>query len=161
MRTINSCSSAAGRHKSEAYSVDTCSRLCSESWFVCQNIRSQSYSAALCVMRLALLSSGLQISIHPARVAFKLLLEPFCFVTHNNLMDYYASLSSKIYPIFKLLLTCYSVLFSSLHIAETVEGFANIAWPWFWYKLIQNHFLTQFNFPVSHLWVSIQCFVAC
>lgn len=63
-------------------------RLYSECWLVCQNI--QSYSAALCVMCLALLSSGLQISIHPTRVAFKLLLEPFCFVTHSHLMDYCA-----------------------------------------------------------------------
>lgn len=104
MRTINSCSSLGRRHEGGGKLVLWTDRLCSECRLVCQNIQSQSYSAALCVMCLALLSSGLQISIHLTRVAFKLLWEPVCFVTHNNLMDYCAGLLSKIYPIFRL--TC-------------------------------------------------------
>lgn len=104
-------------------------RLCAECCFVCQNIQSKSYSAALCVICLALLSGALWICIQPTTLAFKLLSEAFCFVTYNNLMDYCASLSSKIYPIFRLLLTCYSVLFSSPHIAESMEGFGNTTWP--------------------------------
>lgn len=97
-------------------------RLCFECWFVCQNIQSQFYSAALCVMCLSLSSSGIQISIHPTKVAFKLLWEPFCFVTHNNFMDYCVGLSSKIYPTFRQLLTCYSIAVSSPHIAENRHG---------------------------------------
>lgn len=106
-------------------------RLCAECCFVCQNFQFKSYSAALCVICLALLSGALWICIQPTTLAFKLLSEAFCFVTHNNLMDYCAISSSKIYPIFRLLLTCYSVLFSSPHIAESMEGFGNTTWPYF------------------------------
>lgn len=45
---------------------------------------------------------SLQISIHPPMVAFKLLWELFCFVTHNILMGYCARLLNKIYPLFNL-----------------------------------------------------------
>lgn len=116
--------------------------LCSE--IVCQNIQPASCSAGLCVMCLALLSSGLQISIHPTRVAFKLLWEAVCFVTHNNLLDYCVGLLSKIDPVFRLL-TCCSVLFSRAHIAETSKGFGNITWPY--------NFLNQVNLPISNFGV--------